>query len=263
MSSLTASANVTMRLCRVIAAITAVVLIWSAPAMTQTSDTTRDGPKDRIVAAHYPPLMDEFNGSAPGLAIEILEQAALIAGRQIDVRFLPFQRAMLETKTRDDTLMPALFRNEEREADFQWVALIQTARMKFVTTRAQVHDLTTARKLNLIAVERGSSTERFLKDKGFTNLFVTNDPVSSAQMLAAGRVDAWFLTERLIEKTWKSRKLKPDPVFGDVIHELPIYLVAGPDFPSDVAQAYSAAIKEMRNSGDMSRIIDQYSNLLN
>lgn len=220
-------------------------------------------PVDRVVAAHYPPLMNEFDAESLGLAIEILQQAAQISGRQIKIQFLPFQRAVVETQARDDTLMPALFRNRKRETSFQWIGLIQTARMRFMTTQTMVSDLDVARHLSQIAVEGGTSTERFLTNVGFDNLFVTNDPSSSAQMLAAGRVDAWFLTQSLAEKIWRSGKLKPKLIVGEVIHTVPIYLVSGRDFPREIAAQYNLAIKQMHINGDIARIIDRYETIMN
>lgn len=244
---------------RAIAHMMATLCLWGLLAVGASAQAqgTSAG-TDRVSAAHYPPLMISDQPEMPGLAIDILQAAADDLGRQIDLSFVPFQRALYQVKTRSDTLMPALFRNEEREADYLWVARIHAARLRFASLGAPISSLQEARALRRIVVEGGTSNERFLMDQGFDNLVRSGGPDASADMLNSGRVDAWFLTDSLAGATWERHDLGDSLVFGDVILELPIFLVAGPDFPKDLADAYREAIKRMRSSGALDAILDAY-----
>ena len=213
---------------------------------------------DTAVAAHYPPLMVEGNVETPGYAVEILRKAAAYMDRDLSVEFLPFQRAMFMVRESTNTLMPALFRNDSREDDFQWIVQINSAKLSFVTTTMPVKNLEQARALDQIVVENGSSNERLLQGLGFKNLTQTNGPVASAEMLASGRADAWFLTEQLATDTWKRRGFNADLVFGDVMFELPIYLAAGLDFPADLAAEYRTVIEGMVARGEIAALIEKY-----
>ena len=230
-----------------------------AMGFAQSVPLAADGAVDRVVAAHYPPLMIKGSAERPGVAIEILQAAADRLDRSITVEFLPFQRAMFQVQQRSDTMMAALFRSPEREAEYQWIVQIQKAELRFITKGVPVNDLDVARQLKSIAVESGSSTQRFLLDREFTNVYSTIGPDASADMLAFGRVDAWFLTQFLGEEVWLQHGLGQSVIFGDPVHEVPVYLVAGPGFSPDLAKKYHDAIAAMTASGELAQIRDRYN----
>lgn len=219
---------------------------------------TADRPVDPVVAAHYPPLMVANNESAPGMAVEIIEIAANRAGRAVTVEFVPFQRAMFSLQQRSDTLMPALFKNTERSPRFQWISQVYAEDLRFLSTDKSINSLKDARALRQIVVESGSSSARFLVERGFDNLVFVNSPDASAQMLASGRVQAWFLTEELGEAIWRQFGYKEELFHGDILHSLPVFLVAGLGFPSEVAKSYQDAIKSMQEDGTIDALRTKY-----
>ena len=217
--------------------------------------------RDSLVAAHYPPLMIEGDAETPGLAIEIMQVAADRLGRELALEFLPFPRAMLRMDEQPGTMMAALFRAPEREARFRWIAEIHSAKIRFMTLGAPVDSLEQARELRLIGVEKESSADRILTRHGFTNVIRLNDPRASAQMLAAGRIDAWFLTQRLSKRVWKDLDISRPLIAGEVVHEIPIYLVGGLGVPDAVAELYQTVIGEMRSDGTLDAILTKYEDL--
>ena len=235
---------------RFLIALAAVVCLPWSPALAQ--------PADRVVAAHYPPLMVADNAERPGYAVEILREAAERAGRQVDITFLPFERAIFEVQNGAATLMPSLFKGKKRDDLFLWVIDINVAELRFASLGAPVDDLDSARALGSIVVETGTTGEALLTQFGFDNVTRLHDPTASARMLEARRVDAWFLTERNMQRVWSALDASPPLVFGNVVHSVPIALVASPTLPDDVAAAYRDAVRSMQEDGTLSEILERY-----
>ena len=215
-------------------------------------------PADRVVAAHYPPLMVADNAERPGYAVEILREAAERAGRQVDITFLPFERAIFEVQNGAATLMPSLVKGKKRDDLFLWVIDINVAELRFASLGAPVDDLDSARALGSIVVETGTTGEALLTQFGIDNVTRLHDPTASARMLEARRVDAWFLTERNMQRVWSALDASPPLVFGNVVHSVPIALVASPTLPDDVAAAYRDAVRSMQEDGTLSEILERY-----
>lgn len=214
---------------------------------------------DRVVAAHYPPLIVSDDTAQPGYAIEVLQEAARRAGRTIDITFLPFERAMFSLKSTSDTLMPALFFGKKSNDAFLWVAEIQRARMVFATVSDRVDSLESARALPSIVVEGGTTADALLADLQFDNVVRVQSPAASASMLASGRVAAWFQEAEIIPLAWQSGGQTAPLVLGAVVHEIPIFLVASLDLPDATAAAYRQSVDAMRADGTLGRLWSTYS----
>ena len=213
---------------------------------------------DKVVAANYPPIMIEGDERRPGFAIEILHEAARRAGRDVAITFVPFQRAMHILQNDPATLMPALFYGKSRNDAFLWLDKIQTAKLRFATVSGHVDDLETARALGTIAVENESTPHVFLRDLGFQNLVVVSTPEASARMLLNDRVDAWLQSQSITRQTWTELELPEPLVQGEIVHEVPIFLVASPTLPEEVVIAYRKALNSMRGDGTMKAIWQRY-----
>lgn len=216
-------------------------------------------PIDRVVAANYPPLMITGDPARPGYAIEVLRSAATRAGRDIDLSFLPFTRALTEVRQGPATLMPALFFGKEPSSEFLWLAEIQVARLSLATLSGSVNDLETARRLSAIVVEQDTTADVFLTGKGFDNLVRVSAPEASARMLQAGRADAWLLDQTLTRMVWRQLQFPEPLTFGEPLIEVPIFLVASTGLLEEVAQGYQQAIDAMRTDGTLDALWRKYT----
>lgn len=245
-----------MNLCKFL---TILVFGCLLPAFGQAEER----PRDKVVAAHYPPLMIDGNARQPGYAVEVLHEAARRIGRDIELEFLPFERAIHAILTDEQTLMPALFKGKKRDKDILWLAEIQRTGLSFASVSGRVDNVDQARSLPLIVVERGTTSEYFLDRLGFQNVQKTRSPEASANMLSSGRAQAWLLTEQLMRRTWQSMGQDADLVIGDVIHEIPVFMVASQGLSEATRDAYRAAIAEMRTDGTLEQIAQTYTRIGN
>ncbi|MEM8655453.1 MAG: transporter substrate-binding domain-containing protein [Pseudomonadota bacterium] len=233
-------------------------LLLMALILAPTWLGAQDRPTDKVVAAHYPPLMIDGAPDRPGLAVEVLQEAAHRAGREIDLQFYPFERAIHAIITDPATLMPSLFKGKDHDKDILWLTEIQRAGLRFASVSGVINDMDQARALSAVVVERGTTSETLLNRLGFDNVQTTRSPRASARMLATGRAQAWLLSDQLMNMTWQSMDMPDTLIMGDVVLEIPVFLVASPSLPDDVRRAYRAAVQSMRQDGTLARIIARY-----
>ncbi|WP_299292482.1 transporter substrate-binding domain-containing protein [uncultured Tateyamaria sp.] len=230
---------------------TFLVTMFAFPVHAQTVD--------RIVAANYAPLMNEGNSERPGYAIEVLQEAARRNGRQLDITFMPFERAMLALRSQDEVLMPALFFGKRHNNEFRWLIEIHSAKLRFATISDSVDSLDAARALGSIAIESGTTADAMLSNLGFSNLVRTVSPESSSRMLAAGRVDAWFQNGHTMQQFWAQLEVSQPMTLGQTVREVPIFLVASAGLNDDVANAYKNSVEEMRDDGTLDALFENYA----
>ena len=211
---------------------------------------------DRILAAHIPPVMIEGEDSSPGYAIEVLQLASEVAGRKIDIEFLPIQRAIHELGNDKSSIFPSLFRTPAREDVYQWIAPLRTIDMHFITLGDTLGNLDTARKLGNIAVSAGGAPDAVLTDLGFENLVRVQNPDAAALMLTNRRVDAWF-TSSSVAGAFKSDN--QDTTISPPIFKLSTFIAAHPDFPADAAQEYRDALNKLRANSALGEIAKKYN----
>ncbi len=213
---------------------------------------------DCVLAAYYPPFVIADTNTNAGLSIEILRAAAERTGRTIAIEMMPFQRALYELQSDRHCMLPALFRNASREAQFQWIETYHAAELQFLTTIAPVNSLEEGRALNRIAVETDASADQFLTSMGFDNLVRIANPASSARMLQAGRVDAWAQSAIAANGVWDDLNLSPRLLAGAPIYAVPVYVTAGLRYPKDLAEIYREAIQSLVADGTVLRILENY-----
>lgn len=211
----------------------------------------------QIVAVDYPPLMIE-GADPPGWAIEIVREAEARIGVSSEIQFLPFPRAIKSVQRRSGIIHPALYRNPQREDKYTWIARVHVVNNVFLTTGEPIDSLEDARRLGRIGVENETAMDEFLTAQRFDNLERAERAELNARKLAAGRVDAWFLTDTLAQWAWKQAGLEQPLVMGMPISSSDVYIVGGTDFPPDRAAAYRAAIESMHADGMIDGVLGKY-----
>ena len=248
--------SLTSRYVRTMVKIVACLIVVSTAVLVAAPRAKAD--IDQVVAAYYPPLMVSAQGDAPGLANEIIQVAAKRAGRDINIEFMPFQRALHRLQNDPTVMMPALFRNPVREEKYEWIAQVHATQLQFMSLKRRIDTLEAARALGAIGVETGASTETFLLERQFKNLVHVGNPDATARMLQSGRVDAWFLTGPLARGVWQRLGFEEALIVGDLVFEQPVFMVCHVNFPPEIIAAYRDAIAQMQADGTIDAILAKY-----
>ncbi|WP_299733655.1 transporter substrate-binding domain-containing protein [uncultured Tateyamaria sp.] len=253
---MTHALQIHVNLRRIVLAATAALAIFAAlsqPAKAQQNDDT-----DCVVAAHYPPYIIGNTPTNAGISIDIMRAAAARAGRTIRFEIMPFKRTLHVLATDATCMMPVLYRNKTREPLYRWIAAYDATELHFLTVGAPVNTIEEGRQLGSIGVEISASAYQLLSGLGFENLVEIANPLSSARMLHAGRIDAWAQSSKAATGVWNGLGLEPPLQAGDPIYAVPVYVVAGLGFPDELAEIYKTAIESLVADGTAARIISSY-----
>ncbi len=211
-----------------------------------------------IYAVHYPPLMIQNSPEHPGFAIEIIQEADRRAGEQSSIKFYPFARMTKTLLTRQMAIFPTLYRTPQREKKFLWIAKVFKVENAFHTVGEPVNSLEEAGKLHKIGVVARTALHGFLQAQGMDNLVIVTRPELNAHKLAAGRIDAWFLTTFLARMIWRQEAPQLPLVSGKPIVSPDAFIAANINFPPALAAKYRSIITKMHKDGTIRKIVARY-----
>ncbi|MFL4472266.1 substrate-binding periplasmic protein [Tateyamaria armeniaca] len=231
----------------------AMIAAGPLPAEAQQNDDA-----DCVIAAHYPPYIIGDTPTNAGISIDVMRAAAARAGRTIRFEIMPFKRTLHVLATDATCMMPVLYRNESREPLYRWIAAYDATELHFLTVGDRVNTIEEGRQLGSIGVETSASAYQLLSGLEFDNLVEIANPLSSARMLHAGRIDAWAQSSKAATGVWNELGLEPPLQVGDPIYAVPVYVVAGLGFPDELADIYKNAIESLVADGTAARIISSY-----
>lgn len=239
--------------------IAAFILLFGSCSIAFGSDT----PKIKILMSPIPPLVMEKNQNKSGVLWDLAQVIKnLMAEENISVSttILPWSRAYAELQGSENIIMLQMARTTQREALFNWI--LETGELSFgfvATSTPAINTIEEAQKLRKIAVYRGSRLEQFLKNKGFKkSLVLTDDSATSARLLSAGRVNAWYAS--IQETLWlrKAGVLKKEPVIGNAILNFPIWAVTSRQTSSEINEKLRDTLLEIIETNQMNNIRSSY-----
>ena len=216
----------------------------------------------KVYCGTFPPYAVLKDGKPYGIAVDILNEITKAGGPTFKFDFdTPWARALEAVKTEPTALIVPLTRSAARESSYQWVAelypwtgrLVSYARTKPIQTAGE------ALKLD-VGVSNGSVLTQVLKDGGFLDIDIAKNDEVNAQKLVAGHLDAWAILDYMDKYYFDTlgldrSKLQNGPqIGGKFVH----YLGAGKGFSPEMAQSLAAAVKKLRDSGEVQKILARY-----
>jgi polar amino acid transport system substrate-binding protein len=164
------------------------------------------------ITENLPPLNYLGDDGPQGFSVELLRLMTAQAGLALELRVLPWQRAVQEAQAQPLSVLFSLTRTPEREAQFQWVGPIAQRRILIykLASRSdlamtQLGELGNAR----IGVVRDSAADRALLAAGLRHgieLEPGLDDATNMRKLLAGRME--YITLLDWAAAWNLRQLQ-------------------------------------------------------
>ncbi|MFR9718251.1 substrate-binding periplasmic protein [Aeromonas diversa] len=222
----------------------------------------------RLVTLQYPPYVYEENGQIQGAAFELVREAFHRSGYPIDVRVLPWGRALQLIESGEADGIFTLFKTPERErfADFSEEVLLEQSVSLFVRQDATIAfdgDLDALASFRFGLVRNVSYGERFdgwLRQRPELARDLSHTGEANMNKLLRGRFDilvsnsggAHFILARLAQQD-RVRALKPE------IQRIPSYLAFSKQRHLEpVRRAFDEALRSMHADGSYQRIVSAY-----
>ena len=231
---------------------------WIVAAMAFLVGVAPAGAEElKLYTAQLPPFTFE-RGDRPGLAIEIMQEVAHRAGLSLSVNFRSWVRAQADVHNGSGLAIIPLARTPERENNYTWVGEMFPVEVNFVGVAGKKYDLVTARSLNSIIVQEGTSFVNTLRSAGFGNLITRPDTSANGRMLARGRVEAWYVARLEALWVWKKDKLPGRPSIGPKIEDEKQWLALSPSTDPALVERLRTALTAVIADGTRERIIRSY-----
>jgi polar amino acid transport system substrate-binding protein len=212
-----------------------------------------------VVAAEFPPLTTSAGGQPGGVVLEVVREAGRRAGIALEFSFLPWQRAQLETQSRNDVLIIPFTRTPGREADYQWVAPVLEFHTVLVTLAKPPSSIEEARRL-VVGYVRGTSFKDEVEQEAFPYFEESNDDLTNAKKLKLGRIGAWITTDLMAHGVYRQAGFDPAELkYGPNLGPIKVsWVAASRNFPKEIARKIAGAIDQMRADGSYQAIVKRY-----
>ncbi|MCW8944233.1 MAG: transporter substrate-binding domain-containing protein [Sedimenticola sp.] len=212
----------------------------------------------KLVTSHLVPYSIQ-EGRQQGFMVDIVREIERRMGTHRPVLFLPWPRAIRNTRLSANHIIFPLTRTLEREAHFDWGIKVAPIDLVFVTLNGQQLDLEQARSLATIVVQQNTPFEQYLRQQGFKNLVITTSAASiQIRMLQAGRVNAWFTARDLAGYSMKELFVPGPITYSKPITSGHVYFAFSKQFPQTLKTEYQQIFKAMQSDGTFQQIMDRY-----
>ena len=214
----------------------------------------------RAYTEPLPPLNYEEAGEVRGFSTELLRAVAQRAGLSLEIRVLPWPRAVAMAQGDHRSVLYTLTRTAARENAYRWVGPIAKRRILLYRLPeredVQVHSLDDMLAIRT-AVARESATARMLAERGLgPQLEPALNDEASLRMLMARRVDAVAMLD--FAAAWHAAHLEPgfrglQPLIAlDEEHEY--YFGLHRDAPEALAARLQKALDGLRRDGELEQL---------
>ncbi|WP_394129098.1 substrate-binding periplasmic protein [Shewanella maritima] len=217
-----------------------------------------------VLAEEWPPISFIEDDHHKGYAVELVEQLQSRLGEQGKVIFLPWARAQQIGRSKPNTLIVAMAKNNVRLQHHIFLGPIAQGNM-ILLTRADndtsFNSLEQVKQLGTIGVYRDGACEHYLRENGFTDLSVASFPKQTLQQLIKSRIRFWCQADLGIHYTFK--KLGEDPTqVKSALHIKPLvlYFAFSKSTSSQVVQKWHQALSEYKTTEDYRHLYKKWFN---
>ncbi len=210
-----------------------------------------------------PPFTTGTTAAPTGLAVELVETILRRTGDTGEVQVVPYPRLMRDVQQGPSTIAFIVARTPEREALMQWVGpIVVTPVSLYMRASAPVvpRTLAESRTLGSIGVTRGGADARFFEEHDFANLDFGESQATDLRKVYLGRLDATPMGTIVFESVLDEIGLKRSDFQRApfTLYDSAIYAAVSPDVPASVIQSWSAALDELKRSGEYAALLARY-----
>lgn len=172
--------------------------------LTLPAHVYADLDKLRFITEEYPPYNFAENGSLQGIAVELLERAFSLEGKQLDrdsIELLPWARGYETVLNTPNSVLFSTTRTNARESLFQWAGPISADRVVLMARKSSSIQIDSIESINqsdlrIAVIHEDIGAQRLLElgiDPARIQTAINN--TSALAMLDANRVDLWAYGE--------------------------------------------------------------------
>jgi polar amino acid transport system substrate-binding protein len=208
------------------------------------------------------PLNYSDGGKVTGFTTEVVQELQKRMGTHEPIQVVPWARGYQAAQEDPDTMLFSTMRIDEREKLFKWVGPLTIVKTSFYGKKGagtQVHSLGDAKKLASIGVPRAFYSEQFLKDEGFKNLDIADNPAAMLKKFTGGR-DVAFVSHEFTLPSILAKEGVPesDVVVLYTFMEKGHYLAFSLKTSDEVVRKWQKTLDEMKKDGSFAKLFNKW-----
>lgn len=234
------------------------VLLWLLHGTSANAETYQ------VVTEEWAPYNYQENDQLTGMTTDIVRAIMALTGDDFEVLSLPSMRASHVLKHRPKTIMYSMFRTPQREPLYKWIGPIveESIHAWQLSSAPPVNTLEQLQAATQITTRHAGLVPDRLQAQGFNNIDRSaSENRQLYRMLLAARTGI-IVGDTDAGVAYYSRQLNIAP---GTLRQIPVelyrsslYIVFSLDCDDDVVTAWSHALAQLRDSGELKRIQDRY-----
>ncbi len=214
--------------------------------------------------ATRPTEFKDEHGNLTGLSVDVVRELQKRVGNTGKIRSWPWIRAYQTALTKPDTVLFTTSRNADRETRFHWIFHVTTRRTVLFGKRGtslKINSIEDAKKVRGIGILRGGNREKYLKERGFSNLKDVARHEQNLQKLLKGRIDLIFMSS--LEAALLAKKVgvsfsEIEPIYS--VHSNDSYIILSKNGTAlGTVKKWTEAAREMKADGTFRKIGDKWT----
>ncbi|MCG8611186.1 MAG: transporter substrate-binding domain-containing protein [Pseudomonadales bacterium] len=227
------------------------------------ADSVNENASLKLYMSEYPPFCYTEAGEAKGLAVDAVRSIMNDLNLESPILSVPWKRGLRYLEGDTSSALFTITRTAEREDRYKWVGPISLARLVLFAKHDAdivINSLDDARKVRRIGTVQGYSAEKYLKQKGFTNL-VSNpgDQKSNPVNLLRGFLDLWMAVDVVGTYTAELQGINPNELkVVYVVRDQPKYIAFSRSTPDEIVRRWQNALDGMVDDGRLAKITEKW-----
>lgn len=242
------------------------ILLFACLLGVFSSSASAASPADtlQMYTEELPPLNYRDGDRVVGYSTAVARRILSMAGLHGQFHVFPWKRAYAIVQQQPDTVLYTMARTEQREDLFQWVGPLAPRRIYLyrLSRRSDIHlnSLTDVRPYRVVGL-RGSAAVIDLSQRvPGVNLMQIDNERQSLEMLLLDHADLvimldWAMQYHLAALHQPADKVTPAFLLDD---RYQYYFAVSKSTPKSVANRLQAAFDQLKASGELGRLQEQY-----
>lgn len=229
--------------------------------------TEPSGKETHWLGGDLPPYIWQEDGVARGYGTELIAAISQRLGRKPDIEFFPWARAVMMAREGNQYAVLPLLRSPDREAQYQWLILLDHVKYSFFTRRTEGGSEARAYAQTLdglrdrqVGVLRGSPIIKRLQAERFTKIVEETSYADLLRQLDRGVLDAVYAGYPMLSSVIQKSDYPPGRFdVGTSLGDGDLYIGASLKIDPAEAETLLKAYDGLRRDGTVARLRSKYS----
>ncbi len=216
----------------------------------------------KLVTEDYPPLTYAVNDSITGYGTEIVRAIQKEVKSTDKITLMNWDAAFQLALNEPNVIIFTMEKIPERDTSFYWVGPIGSNKTYFYVkpdSKLKINNLDEAKAVKHIATVDSWFSEKYLQEKGFTNLKSNYRPIDAVKLVMSGDADLAVFTDLTVKQIVKQAGFEPGalvPVFE--LLDTNFYIGISKQTDQNIVNKWTKAFEKIKQAGTLDKLKNEF-----